>query len=509
MNNFIKEFMDLFAGRHDAYGTYDPNATTKTTAKGGKVEIKKTARTIRGDVTSELWALHLVGKTPLGIIPIKADGSCSWGCIDIDDYTINHAAVAEAIIKHNMPLVPCKTKSGGLHLFLFLSVPAAAEDVQVLLRDMAGVLGYGTSEIFPKQSQVLTERGDVGNWLNMPYFGGDKTDRYGIKKTSAAMSMLEFIQAAKLVRTDISSVHVAEDTEADFSDGPPCLQYLTSIGFEPGSRNAGLFALGTFAKKKYGEKWKDVLEEFNRKYMNPPLPSDEVQEVIKNLSKKVYEYKCKDAPINAHCNSILCRTKKFGVGGGKSNSYPLIQNLSVLQTEPPLWFMDINEKRVELTTDQLHNYPRFQQVCMEALHVVFMRLKQDTWLEMLGTAMEGLVAVEAPPEASSKGAFEELLSEFCVNRYKAENKEEVVSGKPWEDEDQGRYYFRLKDLMEQITRAKFTWGRNKVSSYIMDLGGGQEQFNIKGTLIRVMWVPNKMFKAEPTIDLPVNNKVPI
>jgi hypothetical protein len=31
----------------------------------------------------------------------------------------------------------------------------------------------------PLQEKLLTDN-DVGNWLNMPYFGGKETDRYAI-----------------------------------------------------------------------------------------------------------------------------------------------------------------------------------------------------------------------------------------------------------------------------------------------------------------------------------------
>ena len=36
------------------------------------------------------------------------------------------------------------------------------------LKAMAEALGYGGSEIFPKQTEILVERGDTGNFLNLP-----------------------------------------------------------------------------------------------------------------------------------------------------------------------------------------------------------------------------------------------------------------------------------------------------------------------------------------------------
>ena len=45
--------------------------------------------------------------------------------------------------------------------------------------ELAAGIGYGGVEIFPKQREVLVDRGDIGSWLNMPYFEGETSVRYG------------------------------------------------------------------------------------------------------------------------------------------------------------------------------------------------------------------------------------------------------------------------------------------------------------------------------------------
>jgi hypothetical protein len=40
--------------------------------------------------------------------------------------------------------------------------------MQSKLKEMAIILGYEGSEIFPKQTEILVERGDTGNFLNYP-----------------------------------------------------------------------------------------------------------------------------------------------------------------------------------------------------------------------------------------------------------------------------------------------------------------------------------------------------
>src|SRR5262245_34336484 len=122
MPDAITRIAKLFEGFEGAFGTYDHNATSKSLNKGGKVEIKTSAKTVRQKVTRELWEAHVQGHSPLGIIPIREDGTCFWGCIDVDKYDGSHAELMKQIDRHKYPLVTCRTKSGGAHLFLFTKI---------------------------------------------------------------------------------------------------------------------------------------------------------------------------------------------------------------------------------------------------------------------------------------------------------------------------------------------------------------------------------------------------
>ena len=59
---------------------------------------------------------------------------------------------------------------------------------------MAKVLGYEGSEIFPKQTEILVERGDTGNFLNLPYYNEMKGLRYAINDTGAGCTLQEFYE---------------------------------------------------------------------------------------------------------------------------------------------------------------------------------------------------------------------------------------------------------------------------------------------------------------------------
>ncbi len=497
----------LFAGYDKAYGTY---GQTEVSTTKRKVEIKKTAKTIKQPVTTDLWDAHLRGEHPLGIIPVDEKGRVRWACVDVDKYEgLSFVDLVGSIARRKLPLIVCRSKSGGAHIFAFFRDWVSASDAQYAMRSVAATLGLGNSELFPKQSEVLYERGDLGSWLNMPYFSSEKTDRGAMKSTGTAMTLREFLRAAESSRctledlTEIPSTSSGgpESTDgSEFRDGPPCLEHLTALGFPEGSRNHGLVALGVFAKKKYESDWEAKLNEWNQKYMNPPLDSEEVQTVIKYLRKKDYNYRCKNQPICNHCNSQVCITRRFGVG--EEGNFPVISGLSVLNTDPPLWFMDVNGQRIEMQTDDLQNYKRFQKICMERLHVVFPMLKQDTWLAITREAMKNVIVLEAPPEVSVPGMFQELLADFLRDKSSTTDRDGITIGRVWEDEEAGKFYFRLRDLQDYLERAKFDfYNRSQITTRIKELHGAQHFFNIKGLGVNVWFVPSALVR-KIQLDLP-------
>jgi hypothetical protein len=141
-NDFVQRMMELFAGHPDAHGTHG-----EPVKDGLKWDIKSTAKTIRRPVTLRLWQDHLSGKRPLGVITIGPDGTCKWGSIDVDQYDVSLLEIIARVEWHKLPLVPCRSKSGGLHLFLFVTEWHSAAVVQAALRAMAAKLGLGGCEI--------------------------------------------------------------------------------------------------------------------------------------------------------------------------------------------------------------------------------------------------------------------------------------------------------------------------------------------------------------------------
>ena len=506
MSEEARALLSLFEGSSEAHGTYRSEGTS---ALAGKVEIKSSARTIREPTTEELWDGHLRGETPLGVIPLRRDDTVIWACGDVDEYDVSHSELASKIKRLQLPLIVTRSKSGGAHVFLFLSSPTSPAVVQVWMRAQMAKLGHGSCEVFPKQTRILRERGDLGNWIVMPFLG--KTQQ-AIRPAGGEMTVQEFIREAVRLRTSPSVLAMAPQKHTNGSgeahdvlvgDGPPCLQHLVAAGFPEGTRNKGLFALGIYCRKRWPQDWQRHLEEFNQTAMRPPLLSDEVQQVVQSLQKRDYQYSCQDIPLVSHCNAPLCRTRLHGIGG-EGGDIPSVSGLAVLETDPPIWFLDIGEERLELSTDELITYRLFQKVCIERLHQVWRTLKQDTWLRMVATAMQTVARIEVSSDVKSGGQFRELLEEFLTNRARGDRAEDLFSRRPWlsEEEDPPRYYFRMQDLQRHVQRSGTQMSRSHMTSRIRELGGDRKFLNIKGRGLNTWWVEQDVVAAPPKIDPP-------
>jgi len=174
--------------------------------------------------------------------------------------------------------------------------------MQKALQSIAAALGYGESEIFPKQIRLHLDRGDVGNFLNLPYYDHENGLRYAFLDDGTSATLEEFIELyEKHVQTpeQIVKLQVVGGGETDLlKDGPPCLQILCKARISEGGRNNGLFNIGVYLRKAYPDSWESEILRFNMEYISPPLPLSEVNVVAKQVERKDYAYKCSDAPIN-------------------------------------------------------------------------------------------------------------------------------------------------------------------------------------------------------------------
>ena len=463
-----EKFKNIFEGLKIAYGQYQKGERSENGSKQqGKAFI------VRKNVSDDLWENHLQGKGPaLGIIPIREDNTCRWGCIDIDSYNLDHSSLIQSIRNLNLPLIVCRSKSGGAHVFLFTKEFISAALMQSTLKKIAKVLGYEGSEIFPKQTEILVERGDTGNFLNLPYYNETKGLRYALDDKGEAASLESFYSMYDqyaCTESQVKEIKIEEKKiEEPFPSGPPCLNKLASTGFGEGSRNNALFNIAVYYKQAHPDSWEDKIVEANLKYMEPKLSNSEVQQLIKSVNRKGYDkYRCKDAPINAVCQSGLCRTKRFGVGYGEEEM-PVLGNLTKYKSTPPQWFLDVSGTRIELKSEQLYSPPLFALACLDQANLVVPVPKPKDWKQyFLKPMMQNLQEVEPLESLDPMNQITGLLQDWTTNRQSARTMDDIFNKLPFTEE--GFTYFRMDDFFAFCKKNNWDQDKTKTGNLIKRL----------------------------------------
>ena len=157
----------------------------------------------------------------------------------------------------------------------------------------------------------------------------------------------------------------------NFSDGPPCLQHIMTMGFPEGSRNSSLFNVGVYYRKKNPDDWQEDLMKFNYENLDEPLPSSEVNGLIKSVSRKDYAYTCKQAPICNYCEKSKCMRREYGIGGIGGCLTIEVDAITKYETENKSsvrWYVEMQGERIEVTTQQLLDQRQLQKMCVEKLN---------------------------------------------------------------------------------------------------------------------------------------------
>lgn len=442
MNNvdLLSQFIITFSGLKKAYGVY----------RNGR------GKTVRSQITNKQYEQHLNGSVGLGVVPINEQNECNFAVIDIDEDTIDHTYLASQIEAMEMPLLVCRSKSGGAHLYTFMDPPVPAVVARKALGLYASRLGYGSSEIFPKQDVI--NDGDIGNWINLPFFDCGNTIR-GWWTSEGEKPLEEFIQAAQSLS---SNNPIKGMTITDFvPEGmPPCLAYYFENGVPEGGRNEVLYNLAVFLRKSNPDNIEDQIHTLNYKIMNPPLTVREVTSVVKSIKRKDYQYKCKMPMFSERCNHVACKTMKFGVGGDFRAQYSdqVMGCLTKYLTDPPKWVMDVNGVNVEFNTDELMNYQRVRVLALERANVIIPPVKQEDWLILLKGKVETMKTVEAPDDATRLGDLASILADFIqIAERSTGGRTDLLRGIPVKDKlpaGEPVIYFRSNDFIAYLKRKK-------------------------------------------------------
>lgn len=472
----LRRFMTVFRGNPRSFGQWDPNVRDKN----------KSSWTASGEYSAENFAAHLSGTMGLGLVPIRDDGHCFWGAIDLDnhgsDQDIDIRAVERRVMELELPLVPCRSKSGGVHLYVFFSEPVRADWVRnILVRWAKELKVEGVDCIYPKQSRLkVDENGNrqLGNWINFPYFDADNTVRFAVSN-GKKLNLDAFLTAAETRALDENAL--AKIFADDLSQMPPCLQArLKAGGFSPGERNDGVYQVGVFCRKRDPEGARDAAHDLSMRFMgDSPIPFKERDKTIRSAVSSKSNYKCQQ--FQDVCDRQACRKLKFGISESELEALasraamPKFSRLVKYRNTDPLRFdlyldNDENARKIEgLTIDELSAFPELRKAVMARTHMVLPRLKNDEWDTILRSLFEHIELDEVPEDATPEGAVRVRLSEFLRKaNLKSEgdekkDREALIRGIPVVQlhENERVVMFRSVDFVSFLQRTKTDVVKNK------------------------------------------------
>ena len=377
----MQEYIKIFNGYRHAYGIADwTNAIVDPESGKQKPNYRWTYE----EFTDTIYQEHLEGKVSVGIQPTNESGDSRFGVIDIDPKkyeNFDKKFYLETIQQYKLPLIPIESKSGGLHLYLFMNEFVQSTIIVSFLSNLLPLFNLKPdTEIFPKQTQLTKdpETGIIkpGQFINLPYYGGQ---RRAINIDGTFFTLEQFIKVvdANITTTDdLKSLteemekQSMEGVDEDFLEGPPCLALISKISnqSEFDGKDRFMYNYHVFVKMKYPDTWEQKVKNapvkyFAREHANA-WDDNKLKQKTRSWNRSEKGYTCNQSPLSDFCKKGICVKKKFGILAGSKGQYPVLTNLRKIDIEPdPEYEFDVTKpdgigkatvhcKTIEHVTDQ-------------------------------------------------------------------------------------------------------------------------------------------------------------
>ena len=127
----------------------------------------------------------------------------------------------------------------------------------------------------------------------------------------------------------------------------------------------------------------------------------------------------------AVCSLNICKGKQYGVGNSFENQ---VSDLTKYESDESTWFLNIDGRRLKLSTDQLYNQHKFRQACMNEINVMPNMMRPNDWDSRLQALLDSVEVIQMPHEITKTGRFESLLERFLEDQGIAEHIDEIDMG---------------------------------------------------------------------------------
>jgi hypothetical protein len=434
MQELQKEFREYFTGLERNYGFCNIN-NGYTDPDTGKIKFRSGDYGWSGKPITDLdYQQHLDGIKSIGIQPCNDDGLARFGAIDIDPKIYKNLDVKyylHIIQEKELPLIPIKSKSGGLHLYVFTKEFVKAKAIKDFLEQVLFLFKLPiTTEIFPKQTKLGNNTdGDKlnGNFINLPYF--NKTERVALDPSGKEIPFGLFLHCVELNKVtseklkEISNNIIQKELTGgadEFKDGPPCLEVLSKNKMTDG-RDRFLYNYMVFAKKKYADNWKNKVLQAGRNYFefNPTWTDDHIMTKIKYWEKQEKGHTCNDELLSPVCIKSECVKRKFGIISDKRIDWPLMTNLVKVDFKPdPEYYFTVENKKGDSVpvhakdVNKIKDQKELRGLLMAQADVFPPPMKDIQFWEMINALLDTQDTVQPAPGTKPIEILKKLLREY-------------------------------------------------------------------------------------------------
>ena len=481
----MEEFKKAFTGLERNFGFCNINNGYKD-PDTGKIKFKNGDYGWSGKpITDSDYQQHLDGTKSIGIQPCNDDGLARFGAIDIDPKIYKNLDVKyylDIIQEKELPLIPTRSKSGGLHLYLFTKELVKAKIIKDFLEEVLFLFKLPiNTEIFPKQTKLGSNTdGDKinGNFINLPYF--NKNDRVALSPNGEEMSFELFLNCIELNKVtsdklkELSSSIIQKELKGgaeEFKDGPPCLEILSKNKMKDG-RDRFLYNYMVFAKKKYSDNWRDKVLQAGRNYFefNSTWTDDHIKMKIKTWDKETKGHTCSDELLAPVCVKSECVKRKFGIISDKKIDWPLMANLIKVDFKPdPEYYFTVENKKGDSVSvhakdvNKLKDQKELRGLIMAQADIFPPPIKAMDFHAMINALLDTQDTVQPAPGTRPIEILKKLLKEH-INGPQATTHNSFLSGNVLKDETYA--YFVYDDFFNFLKENEWKKDASRTSYMI-------------------------------------------
>ena len=477
-----QRFSQLFKGKNN---TYVRNELPKEKPEDGK-KIKTKITNNEGKVDKDLLLSHLEGEFGVGICPVNAEGKCYFGVLDIDYYLPKIKRVLYFIKEYQLPLLPFRSKSGGLHVYLMLAKSVSAKTMRETLSlinyyfSLDTIYGKGKVEIFPKQEKAE----GFGSAITLPYFNAENPYTYLLDLDG---NKVEFKDALDYIQKHLTTIEAVKDAieHLPYNDAPPCIQRILlseEVGGEDTGRNNFLFSYAVYAKKKYNNGFEDYVHEINE-HFEVPLEESIVNQTCESVKNNEYLYKCKDVPCSNFCNKTECRKREFGLGRDKGHFTGIdYGQLYRYMTAEPYYIWKLRLQGQEQWKDvifkdegYLLDQRNFAKMCVRYLNQAPMQVSNNDWYAILNSVLPNVVNVEVKQESDTSGLSmlrNSFISYLSNKQARRDSPYQIMVGLCVRQciNGQAKYFFTHRGFSDYLRNQKITFDYSMLRETLKTFG---------------------------------------